>query len=42
MNVPLVDLKAQYQTIKPEIDEAIQRVLDGGWRLDGRRFIARA
>jgi len=22
--------------------EAIQRVLDGGWRLDGRRFIARA
>ena len=22
--------------------EAIQRVLDGGWRLDGRRFVAKA
>jgi dTDP-4-amino-4,6-dideoxygalactose transaminase len=28
MNVPLVDLKAQYRTIKPEIDDAIGRVLD--------------
>jgi len=28
MDIPLVDLKAQYQAIKPEIDEAIQRVLD--------------
>jgi dTDP-4-amino-4,6-dideoxygalactose transaminase len=28
MNVPLVDLKAQYQTIKPEIDAAIQRIVD--------------
>ena len=28
MNVPLVDLKAQYQSIKPEIDGAIQRVID--------------
>ena len=28
MNVPFVDLKAQYRSIKPEIDEAIQRVLD--------------
>lgn len=28
MLVPLVDLKAQYSTIKPEIDEAIQRVLN--------------
>ena len=28
MNIPLVDLKAQYQTIKPEIDPAIQRILD--------------
>lgn len=26
--IPLVDLKAQYQSIKPEIDEAIQRVLE--------------
>ena len=28
LNVPLVDLKAQYGSIKPEIDAAIQRVLD--------------
>jgi len=28
--VPLLDLVAQYQTIKPEIDAAIQRVLDSG------------
>jgi dTDP-4-amino-4,6-dideoxygalactose transaminase len=28
MQVPLVDLKAQYATIKPEIDAAIQRVVD--------------
>ncbi len=28
MSIPLVDLKAQYAAIKPEIDEAIQRVLD--------------
>lgn len=28
MNIPLVDLKAQYQLLKPEIDAAIQRVID--------------
>jgi dTDP-4-amino-4,6-dideoxygalactose transaminase len=28
MTIPLVDLKAQYATIKPEVDAAIQRVLD--------------
>jgi dTDP-4-amino-4,6-dideoxygalactose transaminase len=28
LNVPLVDLKAQYRSIKPEVDAAIQRVLD--------------
>ena len=28
MQIPLVDLKAQYARIKPEIDTAIQRVLD--------------
>lgn len=27
-NVPLLDLRAQYQTIKKEIDEAMQRVVD--------------
>ncbi len=30
MKVPLLDLQAQYQTIKPEIDRAIQQVLDSG------------
>ena len=29
MQVPYLDLKAQYQSIKPEIDAAIARVLDG-------------
>ena len=28
MHIPLVDLRSQYLAIKPEIDEAIQRVLD--------------
>jgi dTDP-4-amino-4,6-dideoxygalactose transaminase len=28
MSIPLVDLKAQYQTIKPEIDAAMQRVVN--------------
>src|SRR5258708_6810619 len=28
MTIPLVDLKAQYQSIKPEIDTAIQRIVD--------------
>jgi len=30
MNIPLVDLKAQYNLIKDEIDEAIHRVLEEG------------
>ncbi len=29
VKVPFLDLKAQYRSIKPEIDEAIARVLDG-------------
>lgn len=28
MNIPLVDLKAQYAVIRPEVDAAMQRVLD--------------
>jgi len=28
VSIPLVDLKAQYATIKPDVDAAIQRVLD--------------
>jgi dTDP-4-amino-4,6-dideoxygalactose transaminase len=30
MKIPLVDLKAQYNSIKDEIDAAIQRVLQNG------------
>ena len=30
MNIPLVDLKAQYKAIKKEIDEALQAVIDRG------------
>ena len=29
IQIPLVDLTAQYASIKPEIDAAIQRVIDG-------------
>ena len=28
MKVPLLDLKTQYQSLKKEIDEAVQRVID--------------
>jgi len=28
--IPLIDLRAQYQSIKPEVDAAVQRVLDSG------------
>ena len=28
MNVPLLDLKAQYHTIKPEIDAAVAEVFE--------------
>jgi dTDP-4-amino-4,6-dideoxygalactose transaminase len=34
--IPLVDLKAQYQTIKPEIDAAMQRVLDNTAFIGGK------
>lgn len=34
--IPLVDLKAQYQSIKPEIDSAIQRVVDNTQFILGR------
>ena len=28
MNVPFVDLEAQYKSVKKEMDEAIHRILD--------------
>src|SRR5690554_3915426 len=30
MNIPLIDLRAQYKYIKDEIDKAIQKVIDSG------------
>jgi dTDP-4-amino-4,6-dideoxygalactose transaminase len=36
MQVPLVDLKAQYSSIRPEIDAAIQRVLENASFILGR------
>lgn len=33
--IPLLDLTAQYESIKPEIDQAVQRVLDSGWFILG-------
>lgn len=30
MNIPILDLKRQYQSIKPEIDSAIARVIESG------------
>jgi dTDP-4-amino-4,6-dideoxygalactose transaminase/acetyltransferase-like isoleucine patch superfamily enzyme len=38
--VPFVDLKAQYQAIRPEIQEAINRVLDGGSYVLGEEVAA--
>lgn len=38
--IPLLDLVAQYQSIKPEIDQAVQRVLDSGWFILGEEVAA--
>ena len=40
MSIPLIDLKAQYRAIKPEIDRAIQRVLNRGQFILGREVEA--
>ncbi len=34
-NIPLVDLKAAYRRLQPEIDAAVARVLAGGWYILG-------
>jgi dTDP-4-amino-4,6-dideoxygalactose transaminase len=36
MNIPLLDLKAQHEEIKEEINEAVQRVLNSGWFVLGK------
>jgi len=40
LNIPLVDLKAQYQSIKTEIDEAVQSVIDRAEFILGREVEA--
>ena len=40
LSVPFVDLKAQYQTIKPEIDAAIARVIENTTFIMGREVAA--
>jgi dTDP-4-amino-4,6-dideoxygalactose transaminase len=40
MNIPLVDLAADYLLAKEEIDEAVSRVLAGGWYILGREVAA--
>ncbi|MFA7229354.1 MAG: aminotransferase class I/II-fold pyridoxal phosphate-dependent enzyme, partial [Melioribacteraceae bacterium] len=35
MKVPLLDLKPQYQSLKKEIDEAVQRVVDSQYFIMG-------
>jgi dTDP-4-amino-4,6-dideoxygalactose transaminase len=40
MTVPLLDLKAQYATIKPELDAAVHSVLDSGRFIQGPEVTA--
>jgi dTDP-4-amino-4,6-dideoxygalactose transaminase len=40
MTVPLVDLKAQHQSLKRELDEALTRVIDSGSFVGGREVAA--
>lgn len=35
MNIPFLDLQAGYRELKPEIDDAVARVLDSGWYILG-------
>lgn len=40
MLIPFLDLKANYSSIKPEIDEAIHRTLESGWFILGKEVEA--
>jgi dTDP-4-amino-4,6-dideoxygalactose transaminase len=40
MKVPFLDLKATYLELKPELDDAYQRVMDSGWYLLGKELEA--
>lgn len=38
--IPVIDLHAQYTTLKPELDAAVARVLDSGWYILGKEVAA--
>jgi dTDP-4-amino-4,6-dideoxygalactose transaminase len=38
--IPMVDLKRQYASIKPELDEAIRRVIESGYYMNGPEVTA--
>ena len=40
MNIPFLDLQAAYEANRPEINEAIQRVLSRGWYILGEEVAA--
>ncbi len=40
MKVPFLDLRSAYLELKPEIDEAVARVLDSGWYIGGEEVEA--
>ena len=40
MDIPFLDLKAQYATLKPELDAAVTDVLAGGWYILGEQVAA--
>lgn len=38
MKVPFLNLQAAYVELKPEIDTAVQRVLESGWYIFGEEI----
>ena len=40
MNIPFLDLKAQYQELQSELDAAYRRVMDSGWYILGQEVEA--
>jgi len=40
MKIPFLDFKRQYQRLKPEIDQAVQDVLESGWYILGKQVEA--
>ena len=40
MKIPLLDMKSPYQELKPELDEAYQRVMESGWYIMGEELEA--